>query len=62
MENIASSPGVIPDATKFFSDYTATGSSGACISSANPTTNLNQIFQKIAGQLTVARLVPNGTT
>jgi hypothetical protein len=62
MENIASSPGVIPDATKFFSDYTATGSSGSCISSANPTTNLNQIFQKIAGQLTVARLVPNGTT
>jgi len=56
MEAIASSP------SKFFSDYTATGSSGTCISSSNPTSNLNQIFQKIASQLTVARLIPNGTT
>ena len=56
MEDIASSP------SKFFSDYTATGGSSACVSAANPTTNLNQIFTKIGAQLTWARLIPNGTT
>ena len=55
MERMASSSGY------FFSDYTATGGS-SCISASQPVTNLNQIFQVIAGDLTVSRLVPNGTT
>jgi hypothetical protein len=46
----------------FFSDYTQGGTSGPCISSSQPTTNLNQIFTDIAGDLSVARLIPNGTT
>lgn len=56
MEQIASSP------SKFFSDYTATGGSSACISASRPTTGLNQIFKAIAGDLTLARLIPNNTT
>jgi hypothetical protein len=56
MERMASSPGY------FFSDYTATGGSSSCISAAQPVTSLNQIFQVIAGDLTVSKLVPNGTT
>jgi Flp pilus assembly protein TadG len=55
MEQIASAP------QNFFSDYTATGASGACISAAQPTTNLNTIFTQIAGDLTAARLIPDGT-
>jgi Flp pilus assembly protein TadG len=49
------------NSSTFFSDYTATGSSGSCISASRPTTNLNEIFTEIAGDLTVARLIPNGT-
>ncbi len=45
----------------FFSDYTATGGSSGCISASQPTTNLNQIFTQIAGDLTVARLIPDNT-
>jgi Putative Tad-like Flp pilus-assembly len=56
MQQIASSPGY------FFSDYTATGASSSCISDSQPVTNLSQIFQVIAGDLTVAKLIPNGTT
>jgi len=55
MQHIASSPGF------FFSDYTATGGDSTCISASQPTTSLNQIFQVIAGDLTVAKLIPNGT-
>jgi hypothetical protein len=50
------------NSSTFFSDYTATGSSGSCVSASRPTTNLNEIFTEIAGDLTVARLIPNGTT
>ena len=46
----------------FFSDYTATGGSSSCISASQPTTNLNQIFTQIAGDLTVARVIPDGTS
>jgi Flp pilus assembly protein TadG len=53
MQQIASS------SATFFSDYTATGGSNTCISSARPTTNLNQIFTDIAGDFGGARLVPN---
>lgn len=55
MEQIAST------AQTFFSDYTATGGSSSCVSAARPTSNLNQIFQEIAEDLTVARLIPNNT-
>jgi hypothetical protein len=43
----------------FFSDYTATGGSNTCISSARSSTSLNQIFADIAGDTGGARLVPN---
>ena len=56
MEQIASS------SAYFFSDYTATGGSSSCISSSQPVTSLNQIFQVIAGDLTFAKLIPNNTT
>jgi Flp pilus assembly protein TadG len=56
MEGIASQP------QYFFSDYTQSGTTGSCISASQPTSNLNQIFTDIAGDLTVARLIPNGTT
>jgi hypothetical protein len=56
MEQLASSAGY------FFSDYTATGGSSSCISSSQPVTGLSQIFQVIAGDLTVSKLIPNGTT
>jgi hypothetical protein len=56
MQQIASSPGY------FFSDYTATGGSSSCISASQPVSSLNQIFQVIASDLTVAKLIPNGTT
>lgn len=56
MQGIASAP------QNFFSDYTASSGSGTCISASRPTSNLNQIFTIIAGDLTVARLIPNGTT
>lgn len=45
----------------FYSDYTAKGGSSSCISASQPTTNLNQIFTAIAGDLTVARLIPDNT-
>ena len=56
MQHIAS------DASTFFSDYTATGGSSSCISASRPTTSLNQIFTEIVGDLSVARLIPDGTT
>jgi hypothetical protein len=46
----------------FYSDYTAQQGSGNCISSSQPTSSLSQIFTDIAGDFTVARLIPNGTT
>lgn len=55
MENMASS------SAYFYSDYTATGGSGACVSASQPTSGLNQIFKSIAADLTVSRLIPNGT-
>jgi len=61
MQQIASSPGIIPNPANFFSDYTAKGGSGACISAARPTSSLNQIFTEIADDLTVSRLLPNNT-
>jgi hypothetical protein len=56
MQQIASS------SANFFSDYKASGSDSSCISASQPVTALSQIFQVISGDLTIARLVPNGTT
>ena len=56
MEHMASSTAY------FYSDYAATGGTNTCISASQPVTSLSQIFQVIAGDLTVARLIPNGTT
>ncbi|MGB8413236.1 MAG: pilus assembly protein TadG-related protein [Candidatus Binatus sp.] len=61
MQQIASSPGTIPNPSNFFSDYTATGGTGSCISAARPTSSLTEIFTEIADDLTVARLLPNNT-
>ena len=47
------------NSNNFYSDYTATGGSSSCVSSAQGTTNLNQIFSQIAGSLTDARLIPD---
>jgi hypothetical protein len=55
MQSMASSTGY------FFSDYTATGGSSSCISASQPVTNLNQIFQVIASDLTISKLIPNNT-
>jgi len=44
------------NASTFFKD-----NSSSCSSGARPTTDLNTIFTEIAGDLTVSRLIPNGT-
>lgn len=46
----------------FFSDYAKSGSVSNCLSSAQPSTNMTQIFQMIANDLTVPRLIPDNTT
>jgi len=55
MEGIASSP------SNFFSDYTATGGSSTCISASSPASDLQSIFTKIGKNLSITRLIPNGT-
>jgi hypothetical protein len=45
----------------FFSDYKQTGADTSCVA-AQVVTSLNAIFQQIAGDLTVARLIPDNTT
>jgi Flp pilus assembly protein TadG len=54
MQQIAS------DASKYYSD--TTGGSSSCTSSANPVTDLNQIFGNIGVDLTNARLLPDSTS
>ena len=49
------------DSSTFYSDYTATGGSSTCISAAQPTTSLDEIFTEIAGDLTLSRLIPDNT-
>jgi Flp pilus assembly protein TadG len=62
------SPGITPcqtmqqmasASTTFFSDYTATGGDITCVSAAQPSTSLSQIFTDIAGNFGGARLIPN---
>jgi hypothetical protein len=45
----------------FFSDYRQTGSGSTCVA-AQAVVSLSDIFLQIAGDLTVARLIPNNTT
>lgn len=47
--------------TTYFSDDPSSGADPSCVAAARPTSSLNQIFQVIAGDLTVARLIPNNT-
>jgi hypothetical protein len=61
MQNIASTHGDTTN-TNFFSDYTGGGGSGACVSAAQPYSNLQQIFTTITGNMARSQLVPNGTT
>jgi hypothetical protein len=49
------------DSQDFYSDYTSSSGDGTCASSAQPTTNLNQIFTDIATSLSLPRLIPNNT-
>lgn len=64
MQGIANSPttpgSYVQNNSNFFLDGTSTKS--ACASAARSTATLNQIFQAIGGDLTVSRLLPNGTT
>jgi Flp pilus assembly protein TadG len=53
MQQIASSP------QYFYTDYTST--SNSCVSASQPTASINQIFTEIAGDFTVARLIPDNT-
>ncbi len=61
MEDIATNPDGTPNATRFFSDYSATGGTTTCVGRSQSNTELTYIFKEIAGDLTVARLIPIGT-
>jgi Flp pilus assembly protein TadG len=61
MLQMATNPTVGTSST-YFSDDPSSGVDPVCIAAARPTTTLNQIFQAIAGDLTVAKLIPNSTT
>lgn len=59
MQDIASSPGAIPDPSKFFSD----DNGGVYCPNANQqNSNLITLFKEIAGDLTEPRLIPDNTT
>ena len=64
MQGIANSPTTpgyyVQNNQNFFTDVTSTTS--GCASDARSTGTLNQIFQAISNDLTVSRLIPNGTT
>jgi len=47
--------------TTYFDDDPQSGGDPTCIAAARPTSSLNQIFQEISGDLTFAKLIPNGT-
>jgi Flp pilus assembly protein TadG len=57
LQDIASSPSAIPDASKFYSD----GSGGTVCPFANSISNLVQIFQNISSDLALPRLLPDNT-
>lgn len=56
LRQIASSP------SNFYSDWNQSGSGSNCFSASQPVTDLSQIFSDIAGDLTLSRLIPDGTT
>jgi Flp pilus assembly protein TadG len=47
-----------PEKVFFFSDYNESGSGSSCVSPGSSVTNINSIFQQIAGGLLTVRLVP----
>lgn len=56
------SSGYPNNTSHFFSDSTVNGSNSGCTATANQSiTSLQGIFDAIRGQLTAARLIPNGT-
>jgi Flp pilus assembly protein TadG len=63
MQQIANSPGHIPDAAKFYSDPMGlTGQNGPCTSTDNPnTTDITSIFEEIGSRIPFAALLPAGT-
>ncbi len=63
MQDIANSPGHIPDASKFYSDPMGlTAPNGPCLSSANPdTTDITSIFENIGSRVPFAALLPLST-
>jgi Flp pilus assembly protein TadG len=61
MANIANSPGLLPDLTKFYSN----GNSGQVCTNAlatNTISNLVSLFSNLSTSLTEPRLIPNNTT
>ncbi len=58
MQDIAASQGMLPDATKFYSD----GANGVVCPGANSISNLVTLFTNLSMTLTQPRLLPNNTT
>ena len=59
MQNIANSPGHLPDLTRFYSNG---NTSGEDCPNANTIENLVSLFQNLSTNLTEPRLIPNNTT
>ena len=58
MQNIANSPGHLPDLTKFYSS----NNGGANCTNSNSINNLVSLFSNLSTSLTEPRLIPNNTT
>jgi Flp pilus assembly protein TadG len=58
MQNIANSPGVMPDAARFYSN----GNNGVDCPHSNTIENLVALFTNLSTNLTEPRLIPNNTT
>ena len=59
MQNIANSPGNLPDLSKFYSNG---NTSGEDCPKSNTIENLVSLFQNLSTNLTEPRLIPNNTT
>jgi hypothetical protein len=62
MEDIAATSTGGQDAARFFSSYSGSQTGTTCQGRSQTDTSLPDIFEEIAGDLTVARLIPNGTS
>jgi hypothetical protein len=58
MQYIANSPGVMPDAARFYSN----NNNGADCPGSNTIENLTALFTSLSTNLTEPRLLPNNTT